>query len=159
MRPRCVVTVLSRTPRWRAITDVRCDAHPLEHPFEKLRRHIGLIVQILIAELAVVGTAHANRYHGVLRADPDQTVTRLLQDGDLDLLLAHAELCQGRVDGLLNAWGASLDLLHHCLRTPASSAACSNPADHSRASESCPVAPFRSAGGPALLGLGPSSRR
>ena len=98
--------------------DRRRDAHPFEHALQELRGDLGLLVEILLAEVPRGFRSRPDDHDGVLRSDPEDPGTRLLNDVDVGLLLGQAELAEGGLDGLLNAWGASSDLRHcRCLRT------------------------------------------
>src|SRR5512132_230672 len=96
----------------------RGDAHPFEHALEELGRDLGLFVEVVLAQVAVGLDPRADDHDRLLGADPEHAGPRLLHDLDVGLLFAETELAQGGLDGLLNAWGASSDLLHgRCLRT------------------------------------------
>src|SRR6266542_2789113 len=90
----------------------RGDAHPCQHAFEELGRDLGLLVEVILAQVAVGLDPRTDDDDGFLGADPEHTGPRLLDDLDIGLLLAEAELAKGSLDGLFNAWGASSDLLH-----------------------------------------------
>src|SRR6185436_13310495 len=99
----------------------RGDAHPFEHALEELGRDLRLFVEVVLAQVAGLDP-RADDHDGLLGTDPEHAGPRLLDDLNVGLLFAEPELAEGCLDGLLNAWGASSDLLHgRCLRTQAAS--------------------------------------
>src|SRR5205814_7807673 len=79
------------------------EAHADQKLIDEIRRGVGLLLQGLLLELGGPSSHHHQ----------SRTGARVAQHFDLSLLLTDAELIEGGLDGLLNRWGALLDLSFH----------------------------------------------